>query len=467
MDIFLSGKFIKTSKELEVINPYNGGLVDRTFLAGDAEFEAAIVGAEQAKVQLCRLSSQQRYEILAFISVRLKERREEFGRSIMLESGKPMRYALGEVDRSIQTFVVAAEEAKRLPREYISLDWTAAGVGKEGLVRYFPIGIVGGIAPFNFPLNLAVHKLAPAIASGCPIMLKPATATPLTSLLLAQIIAETELPDGAVSILPMDRVTGNKLVTDSRISLLSFTGSPEVGWQMKADAGKKKVVLELGGNAGVIVTQSADLDLALNKCLVGGFSYSGQVCIHAQRIFAHVSIFNEFVKRFTEMVLKLQNGNPAQSGTEFSSMINENNSKRVEQWVNEAVMGGARILCGGKRDGSWYAPTLLTNTDTSMKVCSEEVFGPVVTVEPYETFAQALEFMNNTRFGLQAGVFTNNIKEMDQAFSGLEVGGVIINDVPTFRVDHMPYGGIKDSGLGREGVKYAILDMMEPRILVK
>ncbi len=467
MDIFLAGKFVKTSKVLEVINPYNGELVDQTYLAGDAEFEAAIQEGERAKARLRKLSSLQRYEILTFISRRLKERREEFGRCIMLESGKPIRYALGEVDRSIQTFIVAAEESKRLPREYISLDWTAAGEGKEGLVRYFPIGIVGGIAPFNFPLNLAVHKLAPAIASGCPIILKPASSTPLTSLMLAQIVAETGLPDGAVSILPMDRTTGNKLVTDPRISLLSFTGSPEVGWKMKADAGKKKVALELGGNAGVIVTQSADLYLALSKCLVGGFSYSGQVCIHAQRIFVHASVFDEFSRRFTEMVLKLQNGNPAQPETEFSSMIDENNSKRVEQWVNDAVQAGARILCGGKRDGSWYAPTMLTNTEASMKVCSEEVFGPVVTIESYEKFTQAVEFMNNTRFGLQAGVFTNDIKEMDEAFSGLKVGGVIINDVPTFRVDHMPYGGIKDSGLGREGVKYAILDMMEPRILVK
>jgi glyceraldehyde-3-phosphate dehydrogenase (NADP+) len=467
MDIFLAGKFIKTSKELEVINPYNGEPVDRTFLAGDAEFEAAILAAERAKARLRKLSSQQRYEMLTFISHRLKERREEFGRSIMLESGKPIRYALGEVDRSVQTFTVAAEEAKRLPREYISLDWTTAGKGKEGLVRYFPIGIIGGIAPFNFPLNLAVHKLAPAIASGCPIILKPATSTPLTSLMLAQIIAETDLPEGAVSILPMDRITGNKLVTDHRISLLSFTGSPEVGWKMKADSGKKKVVLELGGNAGVIVAQSADIELALSKCLVGGFSYSGQVCIHAQRIFVHVSVFDEFSHRFAAMVKQLRNGDPARPETEFSSMIDENNAKRVGQWVNDAVQGGARILCGGKREGSWYAPTLLTNTDASMKVCSEEVFGPVVTLEPYETYDQALELMNNTRFGLQAGVFTNKISEMDEAFSGLEVGGVIINDVPTFRVDHMPYGGIKDSGLGREGVKYAILDMMEPRILVK
>ena len=467
MDIFLAGKFVKTSKKLEVINPFNGELVAITFLGGEAEFEAAVHFALQAKPQLREMSSLQRYEALMHIGKRLTERREEFGRSIMLESGKPIRYALGEVDRSIQTFTVAAEEAKRLPREYISLDWTTAGAGKEGLVRYFPIGIIGGIAPFNFPLNLAVHKLAPAIASGCPIILKPATSTPLTSLLLAQIIAETNLPDGAVSILPMNRTTGNKLVTDPRISLLSFTGSPEVGWKMKADAGKKKVVLELGGNAGVIVTPTADLDLALSKCLVGGFSYSGQVCIHAQRIFVHASVFDEFSHRFTEMVKQLKTGDPALPETEFSSMIDENNAKRVEQWVNDAVQSGARVLYGGAREGSWYAPTLLTNTDASMKVCSEEVFGPVVTLEPYETFDQALELMNNTRFGLQAGVFTNNIQEMDEAFSSLEVGGVIINDVPTFRVDHMPYGGIKDSGLGREGVKYAIMDMMEARVLVK
>ncbi len=467
MEIFLAGRFIKTAKETEVINPYTGKRVDITYLAGEQELEEAIVKAESARNAMRKLPSYKKYEALMFIRNQLLKRREEFGRTIMLESGKPIRYALVEVDRSIQTFTVAAEESKRLPGEYLSLDWTSAGEGKEGVVRYFPVGIVAGIAPFNFPLNLAVHKLAPAIAAGCPIILKPATSTPLTTLLLAQIISEAGLPEGAVSILPMDRKTGNLLVTNSRISLLSFTGSPEVGWKMKADAGTKKVVLELGGNAGVIVSETADLSLALKKCIVGGFSYSGQVCIHTQRIFVHHKLFETFSKQFAEMVAQLKSGDPAMPETEFSSMIDKDNAIRVEKWVNEALADGAGLICGGKREGTWYAPTLLTNTNETMRVCSEEVFGPVVTLEPFNHFEAAVEFINNTRFGLQAGVFTNDIREMDYAFAHLEVGGVIINDVPTFRVDHMPYGGVKDSGLGREGVKYAMLDMLEPRILVK
>ncbi|MHC1778101.1 MAG: aldehyde dehydrogenase family protein [Lentimicrobium sp.] len=467
MEIFVAGRFIKTSTELKVTNPYNGQLVATTFLAGQPELETAISSALAAGKSLQNLPSFRRYEILMHIRNRLAERRDEFGQLLMLESGKPIRYALGEIDRSIQTFTVAAEESKRLPREYLSLDWTPAGEKKEGLVKYFPVGIVGGIAPFNFPLNLAVHKIAPAIAAGCPVILKPSSVTPLSTLLLAQIISETGLPEGSVSILPMDRNTGNSLVTDPRIALLSFTGSPEVGWKMKAVAGKKKVVLELGGNAGVIVSRTADLGLALSKCLVGAFSYSGQVCIHTQRIYVHKSIFKDFSAAFAGMVSKMKTGDPASPDTEFSSMIDEANALRVESWVNEALDGGARLVCGGKRKGAMYSPTVLTNTNASMNVCSNEVFGPVVTLEQFEDFESAVEQMNNTRFGLQAGVFTNDIQEMNQAFEALEVGGVIINDVPTFRVDHMPYGGIKDSGQGREGVKYAILDMLEPRILVK
>jgi acyl-CoA reductase-like NAD-dependent aldehyde dehydrogenase len=467
MEIFVAGRFIKTPRELKVTNPYNGQLVATTFLAGLPELEIAVSAAQAARQPMQNLPSFIRYEILMHIRNRLTERREEFGRLLMLESGKPIRYALGEIDRSIQTFTVAAEESKRLPREYLSLDWTPAGEKKEGLVKYFPVGIVAGIAPFNFPLNLAVHKIAPAIAAGCPIILKPSSVTPLSTLLLAQIISETQLPEGSVSILPMDRTTGNSMVTDPRIALLSFTGSPEVGWNMKAGAWKKKVVLELGGNAGVIVSRSADINLALTKCLGGAFSYSGQVCIHTQRIYVHKSIFEDFSAAFAGMVDNLKTGDPASPDTEFSSMIDEANALRIETWVNEALDRGARLVCGGTREGAMYSPTVLTNTNATMNVCSKEVFGPVVTLESYNDFDEAVRLMNNTRFGLQAGVFTNDIQEMNLAFEALEVGGVIINDVPTFRVDHMPYGGIKDSGQGREGVKYAMMDMLEPRILVK
>ena len=466
-EIYCAGHFIATPEILAVKNPYDGSLVATTYLAGFAELEEAVTAAANVAEELRKTPSFRRYDILKQISEALLAQKQQFAELITLESGKPIRYALGEVDRSIQTFVVAAEESRRLPKEYMSIDWTPAGAGKEGFVKYFPIGIVAGIAPFNFPMNLAVHKIAPAIAAGCPIIIKPSSLTPLSTLMLAQIIDQTALPKGAVSILPMNRHTGNKLVTDERISLLSFTGSPEVGWKMKRDAGKKKVVLELGGNAGVIISHGADLDAAVAKCVVGGFSYSGQVCIHTQRIYVLHDLFEEFAGRFVEKVQQLKPGNPLDPKTDIAEMIDLTNAERVENWVNEAVAAGAKILAGGQKDGSFMQPTVLTATREEMRVCSDEVFGPVVVIEPVATFAEAIKQINSGRFGLQAGVFTNSIDEMNQAFDQLHVGGVIINDVPTFRVDHMPYGGIKDSGLGREGVKYAILDMLEPRLLVK
>jgi len=312
-----------------------------------------------------------------------------------------------------------------------------------------------------------VHKIAPALASGNPIILKPARSTPLSVLELARIIDQTSFPKGALSILPMDRESGNQLVTDNRFKMLTFTGSPEVGWKMKKDAGKKKVVLELGGNAGVIVAQSANVEKAVERCLIGGFAYSGQVCIHVQRIYVHESIFNVFAENFVQRVGQLKVGNPLDPSTDISVMIDEENAQRVSEWVGEAVKAGVKILTGGEKEGAYFQPTVLTGTKNEMKVCSLEIFGPVVTLEPYASFQQALNEVNNSRYGLQAGVFTGSLTEMNLAFNHLQVGGVIINDVPTFRVDHMPYGGIKDSGLGREGVKYAIHEMLEPRLLVK
>jgi len=466
-EIYCGGKFIRTSTEIAVYNPYDRSQVAGTFLAGDAEFEMAISSALDVQEELEECPSYQRYSILKQIAEEISKQHQQFAELISFESGKPVRLALAEVDRSIQTFIIASEECKRLPKEYISVDWTPAGNRKEGIVKYFPVGIVAGIAPFNFPLNLAVHKIAPAIASGCPIILKPSSLTPLSTLMLAQIIDQTELPEGAVSILPMDRLTGNKLVTDPRINLLSFTGSPVVGWKMKRDAGNKKVVLELGGNAGVIISCGADLETAVTKCVAGGFSYAGQVCIHTQRIYVLRDLFEPFTKRFVEKTGRLKTGNPSDPETDISIMIDESNAIRVEKWIEEAVQGGATLLAGGKRDKNYFQPTILTGTRENMQVCSEEVFGPVVVIEPVDTFAEAVERINSGQFGLQAGVFTNSISEMNMAFNKLQVGGIIMNDVPTFRVDHMPYGGIKNSGSGREGVRYAILDMMEPRLLVK
>lgn len=465
--IYCGGEFQKTASVHQVKNPYDNTLIGKTYLGGIAELEKAINRAQLVEEEVKNLPSYARYKILMQIANSLKFQKAAAAKILCLESAKPLKYALGEIDRAIQTFIVAAEETKRLPKEYIDLDWTPAGEKREGLVKHFPVGLVAGIAPFNFPLNLAVHKIAPAIAVGCPIILKPASSTPLSTLFLAKIIDQTTLPKGAISIIPMDRNTGNRLVTDDRFKLLSFTGSPHVGWKMKKEAGRKKVVLELGGNAGVIVTKSSDIDDAVQKCVVGGFAYSGQVCIHAQRIYVQDAIFDEFAKQFTQKVKKLRMGNPINPTTDISSMIDEANAQRVESWIQEAVDAGAEILIGGKRNGSYYPPTVLTKTRSKMKVCAEEVFGPVVTLEPFNHFEDALLKVNDSDFGLQAGIFTDQLSEMNKAFDILEVGGVIVNDVPTFRVDHMPYGGIKSSGIGREGVKYAILDMMEARILVK
>ncbi len=465
--VYIGGKFTETAYRLQVKNSFSGELVAETFLAGKKELDQAIEKAMEAKKTMRDLPSYLRYEVLIDIVTRMKTDRQRLALILAKEACKPIKYALGEIDRAIQTFLIAAEECKRLPGEIMSLDWTPAGKNKEGIVKYFPLGIIAGIVPFNFPMNLAVHKIAPAIASGNCIIVKPARSTPLSTLELAKIIHETALPKGAFSVLPMDREAGQHLVTDERFAMLTFTGSPAVGWKMKSEAGKKKVTLELGGNAGVIISESADINMAVAKCLVGGFAYSGQVCIHTQRIYVHDTIFEEFTSKFTEAVKKLKTGKAEDPDTDISAMIDEENALRVEEWVNDAVKAGAKLLCGGKRNGNVYEPTVLTNTNKKMNVSCCEIFGPVVTIEKFSDFNQAIELINDSDYGLQAGVFTNSINEMNFAFRELEVGGVIINDAPTFRADHMPYGGVKDSGFGREGVKFAIHEMLEPKLLVK
>ncbi len=465
--IYYAGAFHTTGKELEVRSPFSRELIAKTYLASADDLNKAIEAALAVEKEMAELPTYVRYQALMHIANRIRENEEKFAHIIASEAAKPYRYALGEVRRAIQTFTVAAEEAKRLPYEYITLDWTEPGKDKEGLVKYFPIGLVAGISPFNFPLNLAVHKIAPAIAAGNPIILKPSRHTPLSTLELAKIIDETELPKGAVSIVPTDRQVGQILVEDPRIKMLSFTGSPAVGWKMKKDAPpQKRVLLELGGNAGIIVSKTADLDLALKKILVGAYAYSGQVCIHAQRIYVHKDIFDTFVNRFIEETKKLKEGDPTDPETDISSMIEEDAARRVEQWVNEAVDQGAKVLYGGQRKFNFFQPTVLTNTKSNMKVWALEIFGPVVLVEQFETFEQAVDMINDSEYGLQAGVFTDSYKEISYAFNNIVVGGVIINDVPTFRVDHMPYGGVKNSGFGREGLKYSIREQMEPRLLV-
>jgi glyceraldehyde-3-phosphate dehydrogenase (NADP+) len=465
--IYVGGNFTTTNQPLKVLNSFNNETFATTYQAGTQDLEESIQCAYSVREELRNMPLYQRHEILSQIAAEIRTNRTRLAPVLAQEACKPLKYALAEIDRSYYTFLAASEEARRLPGEFVPIEWTRAGNRKEGLLKYFPIGLIAGIAPFNFPMNLAVHKIAPAIASGNPIILKPARATPLSTLELAKIIDKTALPKGALSILPMDREAGNQLVTDERFKLLTFTGSPQVGWKMKKDAGKKKVILELGGNAGVIVTETADTESAVQKCITGSFAYSGQVCIHVQRIYVHYTIYDSFIEQFLALTRNLKYGDPLDEKTDISSMIDEENAIRVEEWVTEAQSGGAVVLTGGHRFGTYFEPTVITNTEKSMKVSCLEVFGPVTIVEKYTSFDEAVKQVNDSEYGLQAGVFTNNIKEMNFAFDQLEVGGVMINETSSFRVDHMPYGGIKESGLGREGIKYAMIEMMEPKLLVK
>ncbi len=465
--IYAAGSFTDTADYYELKASYDNKAFALVGRASAEDLNRCIDLAVGVEAELAGMPLYERSQILTRIADDMAGQRSRLATLLCLEAGKPMKYSIGEVDRAIQTFRIAAAETLRQPGEYLRLDWTPSGKGKEGWVRYFPLGAMAGISPFNFPLNLSVHKIAPAIAAGNPIILKPASQTPVTMLELAGIIDKTTLPKGALSVLPMDRVTGNQLVTDPRLKMLSFTGSPEVGWRMKQTAGTKRVVLELGGNAGVIVDESADLNLALQKCLIGGFAYSGQVCIHTQRIYVLSSVFSSFSSAYAEMVQQLKYGDPLDPATDISVMIDDGQASRVESWINEAIESGARVLCGGMRKGRYVEPTVLTSTRPAMKVCTEEVFGPVVIIEPVASFEDGIAMINDSQYGLQAGIFTRRTDHVSMAFEKLKVGGVIVNDVPTFRVDHMPYGGVKNSGIGREGVRYAMMEMMEPRLLVK
>ncbi len=465
--IYSAGKFITSNQVLEVKNPFNQSLVATTYLADQFILEEAIIKSLEVKEELQNIAPQKKHNILKQISNEIYANRKRLAEVLSLESAKPLKYALAEIDRSAYTFAIAAEESKKDNTQHLALNRINNTDQREGVVNYFPIGLIAGIAPFNFPMNLAVHKLAPAIASGCPIILKPASRTPLSCLELAKIIDRTELPKGSVSILPMDRATGNILVKDERFKLLSFTGSPDIGWKMKAESQKKKIVLELGGNAATIITESADLKDALTKSLMGAFAYSGQICIHAQRFIIHTSLYQKFTDELKELALNLKYGDPLFETTDVSNMIDEENAIRVETWINEAIQQGAQLICGGKRNRSYVEPTILTNCNHTMKVYAEEVFGPVICINSYQTIEDAIDQANNTKFGLQCGIFTNNETELNKCFKQIEVGGVIHNNVPTIRYDQMPYGGVKESGLGREGVRYAMLDMLEPKILVK
>lgn len=465
--IYLAGRWVESPERLVVTNPARPGEpAGTTYNATPAQYEEAVAAAVEAFERTRRLPAFERGAALRKISAGVAGRREELGRLIATESGKPIRDALGEVDRAVLTFRFGAEEAERIGGEVIPLDLNRASIGRTGITRRYPIGPIAAISPFNFPLNLAAHKLAPAIASGNPIVLKPPSKDPLTMLAVAEIIADASLPEGAVSVLPMTRELGDRLVSDERFKLLTFTGSPSVGWKMKARAGKKRVVLELGGNAAVIVDRTADLDWAVRRTLVGAFSYAGQVCISVQRLFVREEVWDRFMARFLEGVARLKVGDPLDPATDVGPMVDAAALERTARWVDEARSLGGKVLAGGSSDGPYFAPTVLTDVPASAGVCREEAFAPLVVAAPFRDFSEALRSVNEGRFGLQAGVFTNDLAHAWSAFEELEVGGVIVNDVPTYRIDHMPYGGTKDSGSGREGVRYAIEDMTEIRIMV-
>lgn len=464
---FLAGEFVKSSLIKSIVNPFDQSIVEEVCMAEPAHMEIAIEKAQQCFSVYRSTSSLQLAASLSFIAHCLEKDKSALAEIICKEAGKPLKYALGEVDRATQTFHIAAEECKRPPSERIPLDWTSPGKGKWGSVTYFSKGIVAGISPFNFPINLVAHKVAPAIATRSPIILKPSSSTPLAALFLAQIIAKSGLPDGAISVLPCSREVGQLLVEDERIGVLSFTGSPDVGWKMKAQAGKKKVVLELGGNAAAIVHSDADLELAIEKTLLGSFAYSGQVCIHTQRVLVHEKVWDTYLNGFLKATENIQIGNPLDQQCDFSVMIDDKNASRAMDWLHEACERGAKVLMGNKRNGNLIYPTVLTHTQKGMKVRDEEVFGPVVCIEKYKSIEEAIEQVNDSRFGLQAALFTDSKKVIQQCYEKLEVGALIVNDATTFRVDHMPYGGVKDSGFGREGVKYAMLDFLEPKLLVE
>lgn len=463
---YLANEAQSPNQDLIVYDKFTGKAATSVAMADAATIDAAIAAAEAATEPMRKLPAYKRQAVLNHCVKRFEERAEELAQALCVEAGKPIKDARGEVVRLIDTFRIAAEEAVRIGGEIIPMDITPRGEGYTGMWKRVPIGPCSFISPFNFPLNLAAHKVAPAIAAGCPFILKPASLTPIGAIIIGEILAETDLPKGAFSILPCHRDGADLFTTDERLKLLSFTGSPEVGWQLKAKAGKKPVVLELGGNAACVVDEGTDLDDAVARIVFGAYYQSGQSCIGVQRIMVHEAHYDEVRDKLTAAVKALRSGDPKDENTFIGPMISEKEAKRLHGWVLEAKAEGATVLAGGERDGAMLDATLLENVGADCKVNTEEAFGPVAVLSKFSDFDEALKEVNNSSFGLQAGIFTRDIYKIQKAWDELEVGGVVIGDVPSWRVDHMPYGGVKDSGLGREGVRYAIEDMTELRLLV-
>ena len=461
--LFIGGKWLDSRQYFSVINPYDGAQIAQVSSADSETVNEAVGAASESSIS--SLTPAERAAILSDVSAEIERQKETLTGLIVAEAGKPLRYAAGEVERAVQTFSFAAEEARRIHGETIELDAHTHGKGHFGFWHRFPLGVIAAISPFNFPLNLVAHKVAPALAAGNSVVLKPASTTPLVTLALARILEKCGLPAGGINVVPgKGSVVGDSLVMNPEVRMVTFTGSLEVGRKIRRNAGMKRVTLELGSNSALIVQDSTRLGEAVSKAIVGAFAFSGQVCISIQRIMLNEKLADEFLALFLEGVENIRRGNPADQSTEIGPMISEQEACRAESWVKEAVEQGAKVLTGGTRDGAFYYPTVLDNVEPGMKVYSEEVFAPVVCIERYEEFEDALDRVNNSRYGLQAGVYTDSISQALQAFRKLNVGGVIINDFPTFRVDQMPYGGVKSSGDGREGPKFAIEEMTEIRL---
>jgi acyl-CoA reductase-like NAD-dependent aldehyde dehydrogenase len=466
--LYINGNWKEAKEYAPLYSPYTGELIAEVGQADESDVEEAIQAAKAASKLMAQMPASKRAAILEKAVAIFESRQEELARILAMEAAKPLRTGRTEIARTVQTYKFAAEEAKRIHGETIPLDAAPGGEGRLAYTVRKPIGVVGAITPFNFPFNLVAHKLGPAFAAGNTVVLKPASQTPLSSIILADIFAEAGLPAGALNILPgKGAIVGEKLVRDNRIAAITFTGSPEVGIAMKNKAGLKRVTLELGSNSALIIDENVELDQALiDRCVVGAFSFSGQVCISLQRVYVHESKYEEFVGKFKQATEKLVLGDPLDEATDMSSLISPKDHRRMADWVAEAVAQGATVVTGGKQvTDRLFAPTILTDVKNDAKCSCQEVFGPIVLVTPFSTFDEAISLVNDSRYGLQAGIYTRDIHKALKAADELEVGGVMINDIPTFRVDHMPYGGVKESGFGREGIKYAVEEMTELKLI--
>jgi len=463
---YLANRPKMPNTDLKVVDKFTGKIATRVAVADEPTIDMAIEAAHKSVEAIRAIPAYKRQEVLYHCVDRFTERFEELAMALCVEAGKPINDSRGEVTRLIETFKIAAEESVRMTGEYVPLDRSPRGEGYVSTWKRVPIGPCSFISPFNFPLNLAAHKIAPAVAAGCPFVLKPASLTPVGALIIGEALSETDLPKGAFSILPCDRDSARLFVEDPRLKLLSFTGSPAVGWNLKARAGKKKIVLELGGNASCVVDESADLVDAVSRIVSGAFYQSGQSCIGVQRIFIHENIREEFTSKLVAATVALKTGDPKDEDTFIGPLISEKEAIRLEDWISSAIKRGSALLCGGKREGAMLEATLLENVPEDENICRKEAFGPVAVISGFKNFDEVLNRVNDSIFGLQAGIFTRDIYKAYAAWDKLDVGGVIIGDVPSWRADQMPYGGVKDSGLGREGIRFAMEDMTEIRLMV-